>query len=151
MQPPKCEQKGQGCKQNGASPQREMFSKLGGLAPPEQSSLSLSLSLFSRACIRVPLHVPLFIFLLLACATFPRYDNVCFTFPVPCWAIPLEHWQCLVYFLALCDSIVHDACIHTYIHTYIHIYIYIYMSACLCVGDCALCMMDSCGYVSDPL
>ena len=59
MQPPKREQKGQGCKQNGASPQREMFSKLGGLAPLERSSLSLSLSLFSKACIRVPLHVPL--------------------------------------------------------------------------------------------
>ena len=43
------------------------------------------------------------------------------------------------YFLALCDSIVHDV-----------IYIYIYIYACVCVGDRALCMMDSHGYVSDP-
>ena len=43
VRPPKCEQKGKGCKQNGASPQRAMFNKLGGLAPPKQSSLSLSL------------------------------------------------------------------------------------------------------------
>ena len=53
--------------------------------------------------------------------------------------IPLERWQCLVYFPALCDSIMHDACI------------YIYISTCVCVGDCVLCMMDSRGYVSDPL
>ena len=31
------------------------------------------------------------------------------------------------------------------------IYIYIYISAYMCMGDCALCMMDSSGYVSDPL
>jgi len=40
-------------------------------------------------------------------------------------------------FPTLCDSIVHDVCI----------YIYAYV----CVGDYALCMMDSLGYVSDPL
>ena len=51
---------------------------------------------------------PLLLFLLLAWAVFPVYGNVCFTFPVPCKAIPLEHWQCLVYFPALCDSIMHD-------------------------------------------
>ena len=32
----------------------------------------------------------------------------------------------------------------------VYIYIYIYISACLYMGDCALCMMDSCGYVSAP-
>ena len=122
-----------------ASPQRAMISRLGGLAPLERSSPSLSLSPFSKACIWVPIHVPPFIFLLLAWAVFPRYGNVYFTFPVPCWAIPLERWQCLVYFLALCGSIVHDACI------------YIYISSCLCMGGCALCMMDSRGYVSDSL
>ena len=67
-----------------ASPQKAIISRLGGLAPLECSSLSLSLSLFSRACIRVPIHVCPFLFLLFAWATFPRYDNVCFTFPVPC-------------------------------------------------------------------
>ena len=49
--------------------------------------------------------------------------NVCITFP------------------ALCDSIVHDVCVCVYI------YIYAYV----CVGDRALCMIDSYGYVSDPL
>ena len=69
---------------------------------------------------------------------FFRYGNVYFTFPTPYWAIPLECWQCLVYSLALCDSIVHDACI------------YIYISAYVFVGDYALCMMNLRGYVSDP-
>ena len=109
---PKHEKKGQGCKQKDACPQKAMISRLRGLAPPEQFSLSLSLSLFSRACIRVPIHVPPFIFMLLAWATFLWYDNVCFTFPIPYWAIPLECWQCLIYFLALYDSIVHDACVY---------------------------------------
>ena len=59
----------------------------------ERSSLSLSQSLFFKACIRVPIHVPY-------------------------WAIHLERWQHLVYFLALCDSIVHDAC-------------YIYLPVCV--------------------
>ena len=41
--------------------QRAMFSRLGGLAPPERFSLSLSLSLFSIACVRVPpLLVPFY-------------------------------------------------------------------------------------------
>jgi len=66
-----------------ASPQMEMISKLKGLAPLERSSLSLSLSLLSRACIRVPIHAPHFIFLLLSWAAFPRYGNVYFTIPVP--------------------------------------------------------------------
>ena len=59
---------------------------------------------------------------------FPEYGNVCFTFPVPCWAIPLEHWQCLVYFLSQCDSIVHDACIYTYVY----IYVCLFMCGWLC-------------------
>jgi len=46
----------------------------------------------------------------------------------------LEHWQCLFYFPALHDSIVHDVCVYIY--------------ACACVGDCTLCMMDFRGYVS---
>jgi len=58
-----------------------MFSRLEGLAPPEWFSLflSLSLSLFSRACISVsPLLVP-------------------FTFPTLCLGcVPLV-WQCLFY------------------------------------------------------
>ena len=136
VRPPRREQKVQECKQEEASPQRAMISELGGLAPPKRSSLSLSLSPFSRACIRVSIQVPPFIFLLFAWAMFLGYDNVCFTFPAPYWAITLERWQCLVYFPALCDSVAHDACI--------------YISAYMCVGDCALCMMNSRGYVSQP-
>ena len=113
VRPPRRKQERQGCRQEYASPQRAMISRLGGLAPLERSSLSLSLSLFSRICIRVPLHVPLFIFLLLAWATFPGYGNVYFTFPIPYWAVPLECWQCLVYFPPLCDTNVHDACIYS--------------------------------------
>ena len=45
-----------------ASSQREMNNRLKGLAPPEQSYISLSLSLFPKACIRVPIHVPPFYF-----------------------------------------------------------------------------------------
>ena len=86
-----------------------MFNRLGGLA------LSLSLSLLASSQEHVlgfPLSLNHLLFLLFACATFLRYGNVCFTFPVPCWAIPLERWQYLFYFLALCDSIVHDVCIY---------------------------------------
>ena len=108
-----------------------MFNKLGGLAflsgfPFPFLFQPLLQSMYQGSSL---LLYPLS-FLLLAWAAFPRYGNVCFTFPVPCWAIPLGHWQCLFIFPALCDSIVHD------------VYIYDYV----CVGDCALCMMDSRGY-----
>ena len=86
-----------------------MFNRLGGLA------LSLSLSLLASSHEHVlgfPLSLNHLLFLLFACATFLRYGNVCFIFLVPCWAIPLERWQYLFYFLALCDSIVHDVCIY---------------------------------------
>ena len=59
-----------------ASPQGAMISRLGGLAPLKQSSFSLSLNLFSRACIKVPIHVLPFIFLRLTWATFLGYGNV---------------------------------------------------------------------------
>ena len=64
--------------------------------------------------------------LYLALAAFLRYDNVWFIFPVPCWAIPLGRWQCLVYFPTLCACIVHDDDDDD-----IYIYIYMYMSVCL--------------------
>ena len=65
VRPLRRRQKGQGCKQEDASPQSAMFSRLGGLDPLERSSLSLSLSLFSRACIRVP---PLFVPIYFSCS-----------------------------------------------------------------------------------
>ena len=94
-----------------------------------------------------PIAIPLYplLFSLFAQITFPRYGNVYFTFPIPFQAIPLERWQCLLYFLAMFDSIVHDVCMC------VCVYIYIYIYASLCVGDYALCMMDSYGYVSNLL
>ena len=47
--------------------QGAMFSRLGGLAPPKRFSLSLSLSLFSIACIRVP---PLLVPFYFSCSLF---------------------------------------------------------------------------------
>ena len=61
VRPPSCKKKVQECKQEEASLQRAMISELGGLAPPKRSPLSLSLSPFSRACIRVSIQVPPFI------------------------------------------------------------------------------------------
>ena len=122
VQLPRREQKGQGCKQKDANPQRVMISRLRGLAHPKWSLLSLYLSLLSKACIGVPILVPHFIFLLFVWVAFPRYGNVRFTFLVPCQALPLECWQCLVYFSTLCDSIVNDGC---------YIYIYIYLPTCV--------------------
>ena len=91
-----------------------MFNRLGGLASPS-GFLSPSLLAFSlESCIRVHLSIYALFFLLLAWVTFPRYDNVCFTFLAPCWAIPLGHWQCLFYFPTLCDRIVHDVYISIY-------------------------------------
>ena len=65
---PRCKQKGQGWKQKDASPQRAMIRRLWGLASLKWFSLSLSLSLFSRAYIRVPIHESPFTFLHLAWA-----------------------------------------------------------------------------------
>ena len=81
VRPPRLKKKQHGCKQEDASPQREMFSRLGDLALFRvvffffsfllllllSLSPSLSLSLFSRACIRVPHHVPLLLFFLASC------------------------------------------------------------------------------------
>ena len=69
-----------------------------------------------------------------------------FTFLLPCWAMPLEHWQCLFYFPALCDSIVHYVCICVCVC----VCVCVYASTCARVGDRAICTMDFHGYVSDP-
>ena len=105
----------------------------------EVLSFSLSLSLFFRACIRVPIHVPPFVFLLLACATFSGYGNVYLHFLYLAGPYPWNVGNVWFTFLTLCDSIVHDVWICIYI------YIYAYIYACMCVGDCALCMMYFCG------
>ena len=65
-----CDLPGVSKKGKDASPQRARFSKLGGLAPLKRSSLSLSLSFFSRAYIRALLHLPLLLsyFLLGPCS-----------------------------------------------------------------------------------
>ena len=72
-------------KDKDASPKRAMFNRLGGLAPPKWSSLSLSLyasSLEHVLGFLFPLY-PL-LFLLFAWAVFLGYGNVCFTLPVTC-------------------------------------------------------------------
>ena len=99
-------------------------------------SFSLSLSLFSRACIRVPpILVP-------------------FTFPAPCLGRVLWVWQCLFYIsctllghtfgtLTFFDLLSRSVWLHCAWCMYIYIYLY--------MGDCVLCIMDSHGYVSNPL
>ena len=88
------------------SPQKAMFSRLGGHPLLSGFLFPLSFSLFFIACIRVPPFPVPFFFLLLAWTAFPGYGNVYFTFLVSCWAIPLECWQCRFTFLlcviALC-------------------------------------------------
>ena len=51
VRPPRRKRKGHGCKQEDASPQRAMFSRLGGLALLKWFSLSLFVSHFFRACL----------------------------------------------------------------------------------------------------
>ena len=126
-----------------ANPQRAMFSRLGGLAPPEWFSLSLSLLAPSlEHVLGFPLSLNPLSFLLLARAVFPKYGNVYFTFlylvgPYT-WNVGNVCFTFLLCVIALCMM-------------YICIYIYIYIYACVCVGDHALYMMDSRGYLSDPL
>ena len=85
---------------------KAMFSKLGGLASPSGFLSPSPLAFSLESCIRVPLSVYPLSFLLLTWYAFPRNGNVCFTFPVPCWAIPLGCWQCLftfpLYVISLC-------------------------------------------------
>ena len=109
-----------------------MFSRLGGLAPPEWFSLSLSLCLFSRACIRIPpLSLYPLLFLLFAWATFPRYDNFYFTLSVTCWPylwnVGNVYFTFLLCVIALCMMCV-----------YIYIYIYIYIFLRMCGWSCTL-------------
>ena len=93
----------------GYKPTKGNVQQIEGLAPPEWSSFSLSLSHFSRACIRVPpLFVP-FIFPTPCLGHVPWYGNVCFTF--------------LLYVIALCMM-------------YVYTYICLYLGDCaLCMMD----------------
>ena len=54
-------------------------------------------------------------FLHFAWVAFLGYGNIWFTFLVPCRAILLERWQCLLYFPTLCNNIMHDVCISIYV------------------------------------
>ena len=98
--------------------QGAMFNKLGGLAPPGRFSLSLSLSLFSRACIRVSLHV-LFYFPTPCLGCVPWVWQCLFNISYTLRAIPLERWQCLIYFL-LC--VVALCMMYVYVYVYLLIY-----------------------------
>ena len=128
-------------KQEYASPQRAMFNRLGGLASSSgYIILPLSQPLLQSIVLGFTLSLYLLSFLLLSWAAFPRYGNVCYTFLVPCWAIPLEHCQCLCTFLL---SVILLCIMHVYIYT--HTYIF----SSVCVGDRAL-WMDPNGYMGDP-
>ena len=103
-----------------------MFSRLVGLAPPEWfslSSLSLSLILFSRACIRVPpLLIP-------------------FTFPTLCLGRIPRVWQCLFYIS--CTLLRHTlgtlamsvllSLFYVIALCIMYVYIYIYVGVCVWV------------------
>ena len=54
---------------------------------------------------------------------------------------------CLLDFSALHYSIMHDVCM--YVSIYVCVCVCVCVCACTCVGDCALCMTNSYGYVSD--
>ena len=54
---------------------------------------------------------------------------------------------CLLDFSALHYSIMHDVCM--YVSIYVCVCVCVCVRACTCVGDCALCMTNSHGYVSD--
>ena len=117
----------------------KMFNRLGRLAPLEWFSLTLSLSLFSRSCIRDPFHVPPLLFLLFSWAMFLGFGNSVLHFLYLAgpylWNVGNVCFTFLLCVIALCMM---------------YVYVCIYIYACVCVGDYALCMMNSCGYVSDP-
>ena len=124
VRPPSCEQKVQECKQEEASLQRAMISELGGLAPPKRSPLSLSLSPFSRACIRVSIQVPPFISysLLRPCSLGMAMSILHFphlTGPYP-WNVGNVYFTLLLCVIVLCMM-------------HVYIYIYIYLPTCLWV------------------
>ena len=110
--------------------QGAMFNKLGGLAPPGRFSLSLSLSLFSRACIRVSLHV-LFYFPAPCLGCVPWVWQCLFNISYTLRAIPLERWQCLIYFLL---------CVVALCMMYVYVYVYLLVYGWLCALHCAWCM-----------
>ena len=93
---------------------------------------SLSLSLFSRACIRVPFLLVPFIFLTPCLGRVLWLWQCLFYFPVPCWAIPLGCWQCLFIFPTLCDSIMHDVCV------YVCVCVCVCARLCVCGWSCTL-------------
>ena len=112
---PRHKQKGQGCKQEDTSPLKGSVQQIKGSSP---SRVVFSFSLFKPLLQSIyqdsSSPCTLLLFLLLTWATFPGYGNVCFTFPVPCWAIPLEHWQCLFTFL-LCVIALYMMYVYIYI------------------------------------
>ena len=124
VRPPKHKQKGQWCKQEDASPQRVMFSRLRDLALLKKSSLSLSLSLFSRVGIRVPPLLVPFTFSALCLGHIPWVGQRLFYISYTL----LGH---TLWMLAISDLL--SRCVIALCMMYAHIYIYIYMPACVWV------------------
>ena len=95
----------------------EMFSRLEGLAS-SRGFLSPFLLAFSlESCIRVPSLCILYLSCTLLGLRSLGMAYVCFTFLVPCWTIPLERWQCLLYFPA-------------HVIVLCMMYVYLYMLVC---------------------
>ena len=121
------------------SPQKAMFSRLGGQPLLSGFLFPLSFSLFFRACIRVPpFPVPFFSCSLLG----PRSLGMTMSVLHFLYLVGPYTWNvgnvCFIFLLY--DSIMHDVCMCVCVYIY----------AFVCVGDRALCMMESHG-VSDPL
>ena len=123
----RCEQKGQWCKQEDASPKRAMFSRLGGSAPPKWFTVSLSLSLSLLAfslepCIKISSPCTLYLSCTLLGPCFLGMVMSVFHFLYLTGPYPLDvgnvYFAFLLYVIALCM---------------IYIYIYIYISVCVCV------------------
>ena len=102
---PRHDQQGKGCK-----PKKDNLRSIRRPSLLEWFFLSLSLSLSLESCIKVPSPCILYLSYTLLGPRSLGMTLYIFIFPVPCWAIPLEHWQCLLYFL----SIVHDVCMYIY-------------------------------------
>ena len=114
VRPPRRKQKGKGCKQADTSPQKGNVQQIRRPSLLERFSLSLSSSLFPRILYQgSPLHVP-FIFLAPCLGHIPQVWQCLFYISYTLLGHTLGTLAMSVYFLTLCDSIVHDVCISIY-------------------------------------
>ena len=124
---PRRDKKGQGCKQEGVSSKRAMFSRLGGLSSLSGFlSLSLSLSPSLEPCIKAASS------LYLAWAAFLWY-GICLFYAS---YTLLDH----TFRMSMTSALLFPLCVLALCMMCVCVYIYV-----LVCGDHALCMMDSHG------